>query len=31
MLLMLETRNIIYFTPFYFRNGNAAKNKYFVY
>ena len=27
---MLEARNIIYFTPFYFPNGNPAKNKYFV-
>jgi len=27
---MLQVRNILYFTPFYFRNGNAAKNKYFV-
>ena len=27
---MFEVRNIIYFTPFYFKNGNPAKNKYFV-
>ncbi len=27
---MLTQRNILYFKPFYFKNGNAAKNKYFV-
>lgn len=27
---MLEEKNIIYFDPFYFKNGNAAKPKYFV-
>lgn len=27
---MLEPRNIIYFDPFYFKNGNTAKPKYFV-
>jgi len=27
---MLEVRNIIYFTPFYFKSGNPPKNKYFV-
>ena len=27
---MLEEGNIIYFTPFYFKNGNASKPKYFV-
>lgn len=27
---MFEERTIIYFTPFYFRNGNTAKEKYFI-
>jgi len=27
---MFEEGQILYFTPFYFKNGNAAKNKYFV-
>jgi hypothetical protein len=27
---MFEEGNIIYFTPFYFKNGNAAKSKYFI-
>jgi len=27
---MLETRNILYFDPFYFKNGNKPKAKYFV-
>jgi len=27
---MLEARNILYFDPFYFKNGNKAKAKYFV-
>ena len=27
---MLQPRNILYFDPFYFKNGNAAKAKYFV-
>jgi hypothetical protein len=27
---MFTERTIIYFTPFYFKNGNTAKNKYFV-
>lgn len=27
---MLKEGTIIYFTPFYFKNGNPAKNKYFV-
>lgn len=27
---MFEEGNIIYFTPFYFKNGNSAKPKYFV-
>lgn len=27
---MIEERNIIYFDPFYFKNGNTAKPKYFV-
>lgn len=27
---MLEERNIIYFDPFYFKNGNTAKPKYFI-
>lgn len=27
---MLEARNILYFDPFYFKNGNNAKAKYFV-
>ena len=27
---MFQRGNIIYFTPFYFKNGNTAKNKYFV-
>ncbi len=27
---MLTKGNILYFTPFYFKNGNLAKNKYFV-
>jgi hypothetical protein len=27
---MYEEGNIIYFTPFYFKNGNTAKDKYFV-
>jgi len=27
---MLEARNILYFKPFYFKNGNKAKPKYFV-
>jgi len=27
---MLEPRNILYFDPFYFKNGNKAKAKYFV-
>ena len=27
---MFTERTIIYFTPFYFKNGNKAKNKYFV-
>ena len=26
---MFEEGNILYFTPFYFKNGNTAKNKYF--
>lgn len=29
-LKMLEEGNIIYFDPFYFKNGNSAKPKYFV-
>jgi len=28
--MMLEARNILYFDPFYFKNGNKAKAKYFV-
>lgn len=27
---MIEERNLIYFDPFYFKNGNTAKPKYFV-
>lgn len=27
---MFEERNIIYFDPFYFKNGNTAKPKYFL-
>ena len=27
---MFETGTIIYFAPFYFKNGNTAKPKYFV-
>lgn len=27
---MFTERTIIYFTPFYFKNGNLSKNKYFV-
>ncbi len=27
---MFEEGNIIYFDPFYFKNGNTAKSKYFV-
>lgn len=27
---MLEVRNIIRFDPFYFKNGNTAKPKYFI-
>jgi hypothetical protein len=27
---MLEVRNILYFTPFYFKNSKEAKNKFFV-
>lgn len=27
---MLEERNIIYFDPFFFKNGNTAKPKYFI-
>jgi hypothetical protein len=27
---MLRERNIIYFTPFYFKNGSAPQNKFFV-
>ncbi len=27
---MFEEGNIVYFEPFYFKNGNPAKNKYFV-
>jgi len=27
---MLEEGNIIYFDPFYFKNGNTAKRKYFI-
>lgn len=27
---MFEERNLIYFDPFYFKNGNTAKPKYFV-
>ncbi|WP_300599125.1 hypothetical protein [Niabella sp.] len=27
---MIEERNVIYFDPFYFKNGNTAKPKYFV-
>ncbi len=27
---MFKEGNILYFTPFYFKNGNTAKNKYFV-
>lgn len=27
---MYEKGNIIYFTPFYFKNGNPCKNKYFI-
>lgn len=27
---MFSERNIVYFTPFYFKNGNPAKHKYFV-
>jgi len=27
---MLEPRNILYFDQFYFKNGNAAKAKYFI-
>ena len=27
---MFEPRNILYFDPFYFKNGNKAKAKYFV-
>ena len=27
---MFKEGTILYFTPFYFKNGNTAKNKYFV-
>lgn len=27
---MIEERNVIFFDPFYFKNGNTAKPKYFV-
>ena len=27
---MFSERTIIYFTPFFFKNGNPSKNKYFV-
>ena len=27
---MLEERNIIYYDPFYFKNGNTAKSKFFL-
>lgn len=27
---MLETGNLLYFTPFFFKNGNTAKSKYFI-
>ena len=27
---MFEPRNILYFDPFYFKNGNSAKAKYFI-
>ena len=27
---MLEVRNILFFTPFYFNNNNGAKDKFFV-
>lgn len=27
---MFEEGNIIYFDPFYFKNGNTAKSKYFI-
>mgnify|MGYP000106097319 CR=1 FL=1 len=27
---MFEAGNIIYFDPFYFKNGNSAKSKYFI-
>ena len=27
---MLQPRNILYFDPFYFKNGNTAKAKYFL-
>jgi hypothetical protein len=27
---MIEERNLIYFDPFYFKNGNTAKPKYFL-
>lgn len=27
---MYQKGNIIYFTPFYFKNGNTPKPKYFV-
>lgn len=27
---MFEERNIIYFDPFYFKNGNTAKSKFFL-
>lgn len=30
LIKMLEEGNIIYFDPFYFKNGNTAKAKYFV-
>lgn len=28
--MMLSEGNIIYFSPFYFKNGNTSKNKYFL-
>ena len=28
-MAMFEEGNILYFTPFYFENGNAPKPKYF--
>jgi len=27
---MYSLKNILYFKPFYFKNGNPAKNKYFI-